>query len=79
MPWFRDGTVETHTNWTNPEILCNEGTVDFEVAVVTFANERGENIGALLHHTCHPVHAKPERSVSADWPASKDMVNELFD
>jgi hypothetical protein len=64
---MRDGSVRTHPALCDPEIVCTEGPVDPEVAVVTFEGARGP-VAALLHFTCHPVHGYPERWVSGGWP-----------
>ena len=65
---LRDGTVRTHPALCQADILCCEGPVDPEVSVVTFEDETGRPVAALLHHTCHPVHGYPHRYVCPDWP-----------
>ena len=76
---LRDGTVKTHPGLCQADILCCEGPVDPEVSVVTFENESGKPMAALLHHTCHPVHGYPFRYVCPDWPglwaeAARDLL-----
>lgn len=38
------------------------------MGVATFTGRGKKPVAALLHHTCHPVHWNPLRTVHADWP-----------
>ena len=67
---MRDGTARTHPPGGSGDILCSEGPMDPEVAVVTFRGKTGRCVAALLHHTCHPTHGYPQRWISADWPGA---------
>jgi neutral ceramidase len=66
---MRDGTAEMHLGPRSIEdVLQREGPSDPEVGVATFTGAAGKPLAALLHHTCHPVHWQPLRTVHADWP-----------
>ena len=67
---LRDGTVRTHPPACDPSILHCEGPTDPEVGVMTFTDDGGRVVAALLHHTCHPTHGYPTRYVIADWPGA---------
>jgi hypothetical protein len=66
---MRDGTAEMLLGpRTVEDVLQREGPSDPEVGVATFTGAAGKPVAALLHHTCHPVHWNPQRTVHADWP-----------
>jgi len=37
---MRDGTVQTHGNFRDPQVLCLEGPIDPEVAILAARNRR---------------------------------------
>ena len=78
MPFPMDNTSEN--NPFGPDYMSHEeGPIDNEVLVSSFANEDGSIESMILHFTCHPVNAycNPDTyyDVSADWPGVwADMV-----
>lgn len=71
MPFPMDNTSEN--NPFGPDYMSHEeGPIDNEVLVTSFANEDGSIESMMLHFTCHPVNAycNPDTyyDVSADWP-----------
>ena len=71
----RDGSMVMPGFW-NGELgnighLCYEGPTDPEVCVVSFINEKMDNIAMLMHFTSHPVNVfaadRSFNSVSSDW------------
>ncbi|MGC9318002.1 MAG: hypothetical protein ACP5KN_08205, partial [Armatimonadota bacterium] len=67
---MRDGTSEMGLRGREQEALYREGPTDPEVGVAVFTTEELQTTGALLHHTCHPVHWTPHHAIHADWPGA---------
>jgi len=68
---MRDGTARGHPKPSErKQILYCEGPIDPEVGVVVFEAADGQNVAALLHYTCHPVHGYPHRYIIGDWPGT---------
>lgn len=67
---MRDGRTVTNPNRAAmQDILYVEGPSDPEVGVVSIVTPAG-TLALLLHHTCHPTHGYPTRTISADWPGT---------
>jgi len=64
----RDGTVQTHGNFADPNALCLEGPIDPEVAVLAARGGNGRLLGALVNFTCHPTHFGGGTDATAGWP-----------
>ena len=67
---LRDGTAVCHPPNCSPDILHVEGPTDPEVGIVTFTDDRGDVVSALLHHSCHPCHGFGINDVIAGWPGA---------
>ncbi len=67
---MRDGTVKTHPDLCDPNILHTEGPIDPEVGLAVLTDEEGRVVASLLHHTCHPTHGYPHRFIIGDWPGA---------
>ncbi len=68
---MRDGTARGHPKpHERKDILYCEGPIDPEVGVMVFQAADGRAVAALLHHTCHPVHGYPHRTIIGDWPGT---------
>ena len=83
----RDGNMVMPGFWNgelgNGNYLCYEGPTDPEVCVVSFIDEKMNNIAMLMHFTCHPVNvfnaARSYNSVSSDWcGAWSDEARRLY-
>ena len=67
---MRDGTVKCNPGGAaRLNILHAEGPADPEVGVLAIQSG-GATRALLLHHTCHPTHGYPTRTISADWPGA---------
>lgn len=67
---LRDGTAVMHPAIGDPNILQIEGPVDPEVGVAILRNEKGEDISALLHFSCHPQQGVPGTAIAYGWPGA---------
>jgi hypothetical protein len=68
---MRDGTARMHPKaHERNDILYCEGPVDPEVGVLVLRGAGMENVAALLHYTCHPVHGAPNNYIIGDWPGA---------
>ncbi|UCH34697.1 MAG: hypothetical protein JSV65_19625 [Armatimonadota bacterium] len=65
---MRDGTVQTHGRFPDPNALYIEGPIDPEVAVLAARSSNGEMLGAIVNFACHPTHHGPEPGFSAGFP-----------
>jgi len=65
---MRDGTTQTHGNFSNPLALCFEGPIDPEVAVLAARGRDGRLLGSVVNFTCHPTHHGGEASLSGGYP-----------
>jgi hypothetical protein len=65
---MRDGLVKSQTSYANPEVLCLEGPIDPELAVLVARSTDGKILGALINYACHPVHHGGTNEISAGFP-----------
>jgi len=65
---MRDGTVQTHGKFSDPNALYLEGPIDPEVAILAARGKDGNLLGILANFTCHPVHHGPDNVFSAGFP-----------
>ena len=72
---MRDGTVQTHSGYGNPDALYIEGPIDPLVTVLSAQTPQGELIGAVVHFACHPTHHGSDTCLSAGWPGA--LVREM--
>lgn len=64
--WMKNGTVVTNPGTMNPNIVCPEGDVDPEVAVVA-VKRKGKIVGMIANISNHTDTTFGDK-VSADWP-----------
>ena len=67
---MRDGTVQTHGSFRDPNALCFEGPVDPEVAVMGVRDEGGRPLGTIINFTCHPTHHGDGGDISGGYPGA---------
>ena len=67
---MRDGSHVCQPALCDPEVVQPEGPADPEVGVVTFTNQTGQVVAALLHHTSHPAHGFWGNEVHPGWPGA---------
>lgn len=72
---MRDGTVQTHGEFSDPMALCMEGPIDPEVAVMAARAKDGRLLGAVVNFACHPTHHGGETALSAGFPGV--LANEM--
>ena len=65
---MRDGTTSTHGNMADPKILCCEGPIDPEVAVVAAVREDGTPAGCMVNFAAHPTDFGGGGVLSAGYP-----------
>jgi len=65
---MRDGTVQTHGRFPDPDALFIEGPIDPEVAVLAARSKRGDLLGAIVNFACHPAHYGGDGALSAGFP-----------
>ncbi|MCK4849906.1 MAG: hypothetical protein KAT11_01075 [Phycisphaerae bacterium] len=65
---MRDGTVQTHGSFKDPNALYFEGPVDPEVAILAAKTPEGRLLGCLLDYTVHPTHHGDNYVISAGYP-----------
>lgn len=65
---MRDGTVKTHVLFAGPDVLCVEGPIDPEVAVLAARAPDGKPLGCIVNYSCHPTHHGGDTALTAGYP-----------
>ena len=65
---MRDGSVKTHAQPDHPDIICQEGVLDPQLAALMLRDGAGNPLGAVVNFTCHPTDQGGNTAISADWP-----------
>jgi len=67
---LRDGTAVMHPPIGDPNILQIEGPIDPEVSVALLRNDKGQDVCALLHFSCHPQQSVSSTAIAYGWPGA---------
>ncbi len=66
---MKDGSIETHPQKGNPDIVAAEGPTDDELLAMHFHDAQGELLGALVNFANHPQFlGRRDARISADYP-----------
>ena len=65
---MRNGTVQTHGTFDNPDSLFIEGPIDPEVAVIAVRDLNHNLMGVIVNFACHPTHFGGDGAIHPGYP-----------